>query len=101
MKKRVSEPFISPRLLSEFGTQGGAVRFSFEQENGEVVRCQVRAEHFTWLAAVGACLLFPRAERLLVPLIRWAGRRRQARIHSLMSSGMPSVEGSPKEGQPQ
>jgi len=96
---RKSEPFIKPRLLSRYGTKNGSVRFFFTHESGEVVRVQLSAADFCWLAGAGALILFPWVFR------GWLGRAclwviaRYARIHSPMSSGMPSVDGSPNEGQ--
>ena len=98
---RLPEPFITPRLLSPYGTDDGAVRFSFAHESGEVVRVQLSAADFCWLAVAGFSILFPWAFRgWLAGVCVWAINR-HARIHSSRSSGMPRADGSPKDGQAQ
>jgi len=72
---------------------GRAFKFSVQTEDGETHRFLLSRNDALWLALSFVGALFPRASRW------FSGYRPMQRSQSPMSSGMPSADGSPQEGQ--
>jgi hypothetical protein len=76
----------------------GLVRLAVRDETGAVQRFVLSDAGFAWLLQAAVSVWFPR----IAALLRWLMRDQlRDAYQSEMSSGIPSFDGSPKEGQAQ